>query len=93
MFLEYLREYRTFFHISKSYGISESNCWEWVRWIENVLIKGKNSIFLLKNNLLARMLILKLCWLIPPKHSKEALGERHKKNSKNSILARKKGTQ
>lgn len=39
MSLEYLREYRTYFHISKSYGISESTCYRNCRWIENTLIK------------------------------------------------------
>jgi hypothetical protein len=28
MTLEYLREYRTYFHISAAYGISESNCYK-----------------------------------------------------------------
>jgi uncharacterized Fe-S cluster-containing radical SAM superfamily protein len=28
MALEYLREYRTYFHIGKSYGISESNAYQ-----------------------------------------------------------------
>jgi hypothetical protein len=37
--LEYLREYRTYFHISKSYGISESAAYKTVRWIEDTLIK------------------------------------------------------
>ena len=32
MTLEYLREYRTYFHISKSYGISESNCYYTIRY-------------------------------------------------------------
>ncbi len=39
MTLEYLREYRTYFHISQSYGVSESNAYKTVRWIENTLIK------------------------------------------------------
>lgn len=39
MTLEYLREYRTYFHISRSYGISESACYRNVRWVEDVLIK------------------------------------------------------
>ena len=38
--LEYLREYRTYFHISKSYGISESNCYYTIRFIEEALIKS-----------------------------------------------------
>jgi len=39
MTLEYLREYRTYFHISQSYGISESGAYKSVRWIEDTLIK------------------------------------------------------
>lgn len=39
MTLEYLREYRTYFHISKSYGISESACYRNIRWVEEVLVK------------------------------------------------------
>jgi hypothetical protein len=31
MSLEYLREYRTYFHISQSYGISESACYRNIR--------------------------------------------------------------
>lgn len=41
MALEYWREYRTYFHISKSYGVSESSCWKTIQWIENTLIKNK----------------------------------------------------
>lgn len=41
MTLEYLREYRTYFHISRSYGISESACYRNVRWVEDTLIKDK----------------------------------------------------
>lgn len=55
MTLEYLREYRTYFHISRSYGISESACYRNIRWIENILIKDKQFSLagrkaLLKNN-------------------------------------------
>ena len=39
MSLEYLREYRTYFHIATNYGISESTCN--CIWIENTLIKSK----------------------------------------------------
>ena len=38
MALEYLREYRTYFHVATSYGISESNCFQTIRWIENTLV-------------------------------------------------------
>lgn len=39
MALEYWREYRTYFHIGKSYGLSESNVYQAIKWIENVPIK------------------------------------------------------
>jgi len=41
MTLEYLREYRTYFHISKSYGICESYTYKLIRWAEDTLIKSK----------------------------------------------------
>jgi hypothetical protein len=40
MTLEYLREYRTYFHISTSYDVSESNCYYNIRFVENTLIKS-----------------------------------------------------
>lgn len=39
MALEYLREYRTYFHISQSYGVSESTAYKVVKWVEDTLIK------------------------------------------------------
>jgi hypothetical protein len=42
MTLEYLREYRTYLSISKSYGLSESNTFETIRWVESVLVKSKD---------------------------------------------------
>lgn len=45
MALEYLREYRTYFHVSQSYGVTESTCYRNCRWVEDVLIKsGKFSL-------------------------------------------------
>jgi hypothetical protein len=41
MTLEYLREYRTYFHISKSYDLSESNAYKIIRWVEDTLIKSR----------------------------------------------------
>lgn len=41
MTLEYLREYRTYFHIGSSYGISESYAYKTIRWVEDTLIKSK----------------------------------------------------
>ena len=45
MALEYIREYRTYFHIATSYGVSESVAYKIVRWIEDTLIK--DSLFAL----------------------------------------------
>ena len=39
MALEYLREYRTYFHIGQSYGLSESNAYKGTKWVEGSLIK------------------------------------------------------
>jgi hypothetical protein len=39
MSLEYLREYRTYFHLGQSYGMSESSCYKICKWVENTLIR------------------------------------------------------
>jgi Helix-turn-helix of DDE superfamily endonuclease len=41
MALEYLREYRTYFHIAQNYGISESNAYKICKWVEDTLMKDK----------------------------------------------------
>lgn len=38
MMLEYSREYRTYFHVAQSYGISESTCYKIIKRVENLLI-------------------------------------------------------
>ena len=40
MTLEYWREYRTYLHIGRSYGVSESTAYRNIRWCEDVLIKS-----------------------------------------------------
>lgn len=40
MTLEYLKEQRTYFHLGKSYGLSENACYRTCRWVEDVLIKS-----------------------------------------------------
>jgi hypothetical protein len=37
MTLEYWREYRTFFHIARSWGLHESSVWRTIRRVEDVL--------------------------------------------------------
>ena len=51
MTLEYLREYRTYFHIGQSYDLSESNAYQTIKWVEDTLIRdgtfslpGKKSL-------------------------------------------------
>lgn len=86
MTLEYLREYRTYLHISANYGLSESNTFEVIRWVENTLIKsgefklpGKKA--LLKSDYSFEIVLV---------DATESPIERPKKNNANSIPARKK---
>ncbi|MCI0692871.1 transposase family protein [candidate division KSB1 bacterium] len=41
MMLAYWREYRTYFHIGQSYGLSESAAYRNIKWCENTLTKSK----------------------------------------------------
>jgi hypothetical protein len=45
MTLEYLREYRTYFHLGRSYGFSESACYRSCRWVEDALDLFRNLYF------------------------------------------------
>ena len=63
MTLEYLREYRTYFHISQSYGISESAAYKTVKWVEDTLIKHPDFVLpgrkaLLKNDMEYEVLLI-----------------------------------
>ena len=42
MTLEYLREYRTYFHIAKDWGVYESTAFRIIRKVEDVLIKSSS---------------------------------------------------
>jgi len=94
MALEYWREYRTFFHVSVNYGVSESNCWKIIIWIENILIKsgkfslpGKNA--LLTNETAESVLIdTTECEIERPKKTENAKRGKSKtvKTSKKSII-------
>jgi hypothetical protein len=44
MALEYLREYRTYFHLGKSYGLSESACYRACRCIEDTLVQSREFV-------------------------------------------------
>ena len=41
MCLEYLREYRTYFHVGQSYGVSEAAAYRNCRWVEDTLIQSR----------------------------------------------------
>ena len=41
MTLEYWREYRTFFHLARSWGIHESSVWRTIRRVEDILTRSK----------------------------------------------------
>ncbi len=41
MTLEYWREYRTFFHIARTWGVHESSVWRTIRRVEDILTKSK----------------------------------------------------
>lgn len=84
--LEYMREYRTYFHISQSYGVSESSAYKTVCWVENTLIKhptfslpGRKE--LLKGDVQYEVILI---------DASETPIERPKKDKNFSILARRK---
>ena len=86
MTLEYLREYRTYFHVASSYGISESACYRNIRWIEEVLIKHPDFALpgrkvLLKNDMGYEVILI---------DATETPIERPKKNKKIITLEKRK---
>ena len=85
MWLEYLREYRTYFHIGATYGVSESTCYRNCVWIENVLIKSK--VF----NLKSKQFLLDKSVESVTIDVTESQIERPKKSRESIILERKNG--
>lgn len=88
MTLEYLREYRTYFHISQSYGVSESSAYKTIRWIEDILIKCKEF------SLPGRKALLKsdMQYEIVLVDATESPIERPKKNRNISTLGKRRDT-
>ncbi len=86
MTLEYLREYRTYFHVSKSYGISEGYAYKTIRWVEDTLIKSK------KFSLPGRKALLKseVEYEVVLVDASEHPVQRPKKNKKGSTLEKRK---
>ena len=83
--LEYIREYRTYFHIGKSYGISESTAYKTVRWVEDTLIKHPDFA------LPGRKALIKDNYDTILIDATETPIERPKKNRRSSILEKRKG--
>jgi hypothetical protein len=86
--LEYIREYRTYFHIGKSYGISESAAYKTVKWVEDTLIKHPDFALpgrkaLLKSDVEYDVVLV---------DATETPIERPKKNRSTFIRAKRKGT-
>lgn len=88
MSLEYLREYRTYFHISQSYGVSESSAYKTVRWVESTLIKHPDFSLpgrkeLLKSDIAHEVILI---------DATETPIERPKKNKGATTLEKRKNT-
>lgn len=88
MALEYIREYRTYFHVSQSYGVSESSAYKTIRWVEDILIKHPDFALpgrkvLLKSDMEYELVLI---------DATESPIERPKKNKNDTILEKRKGT-
>jgi hypothetical protein len=88
MSLEYLREYRTYFHIGQSYGISESSAYKAVKWVEETLVKHPDFALpgrkaLLKSDMEYEVVLI---------DATETPIERLKKSKSGIIQAKRKGT-
>ena len=89
MTLEYLREYRTYAAIGVSYGLSESNTYHAIRWVENTLIqcdefKLPGKKVLMQNDDEIEVVLIDVA---------ESPIERPKKNNVNFILEKRKDIQ
>lgn len=88
MALEYLREYRTYFHIGRSYGMSESTTYKIIKWIEDTLVKHPDFALpgrkeLLKSDMEYEVLVI---------DATETPVERPKKSKNDFIQERRKST-
>lgn len=88
MTLEYIREYRTYFHVSQSYGISESSTYKTVKWVEDTLIKHPDFALPGRKALLKSDMDYELVLI----DATETPIERPKKSKSTFIQERRKGT-
>jgi transposase len=85
--LEYLREYRTYFHIAHHYGVSESTAYKRIKWVEDTLIKHPDFALpgrktLLKSDMQYSVVLI---------DATESPIERPKKTKSTITLAKRKG--
>lgn len=88
MTLEYLREYRTYFHIGQEWGLNESNVFRTVQKIENILVAHQDFKLPGKKKLLNSSDLPEVTVIDVTEHPIE----KPQKNKKATIVARKKGT-
>jgi hypothetical protein len=86
--LEYLREYRTYFHIGQSYGVSESTAQRISRWVEDTLITDKQFALPGKKALLKSDMVIEVALI----DASESPVERPKKDRDGTTPARRNGT-
>ena len=87
MCLEYLREYRTYFHIAHTYGVSESTCYRNCVWIENILVAASEFRLPSRKELLDQHDIRVIAV-----DAAESPIQRPKKSKGNTTQGRKRGT-
>jgi len=87
MTLEYLREYRRYFHVSVSYGVSESAAYRMIRWVEEVLIKHRDFALAGRKALFKSDMKYEVVWI----DATETPIERPQKNKSTSTLAKRNG--
>lgn len=85
--LEYLKEYRTYFHIGQNYSISESTAYKTIKWVEDTLVKHLNFALpgrkvLMTNNMDYEVVLI---------DATESPIERPKKNKSYIIQEKRKG--
>lgn len=88
MSLMYWRENRTYFHVGKDYGLSESSCWKTVKWVEDTVIRDGAFSLPGKKKLLEGDNVFEVVLI----DATETPIERPKKSNDNTILARRKDT-
>lgn len=86
--LEYLREYRTQFHIGQSYGIGEYATNTTIKWVENTLMKS--GLFSLPGK--KALLKSDVEWTMVVVDATETPIERPKKSKGDSTRAKRKST-